>query len=536
MFVLRGAYNAVEKYCEQAKETDMKAETNEKRELHAADGQMMQQTAATCPLPESGGEFVLPDYLPKVQRVLRLEANALPPTPFVRAGEVQMSGSVLHTLIYLGEDGEMGATVLPTKYEFAVPTGKAAHPTVDAVVQVDSVSYRLSAPRKINIRTRLAAKPQVYSTVAVAPLCTPAEIDGLHRLEETVDGVDTRFVRLPDTELSDSIDVAGAAVRPIWCGSTAAVTDVRVTPDGAILRGDVYVKVLAVGGDAPRMLRKKLPFEARLDAESEKGTVVTACAAVLSTEAGREPESGNIYVECVIALTCRIDTPRRISVVTDAFSTQADGTVEMQKLPTRRLCFARTGVYGAGGSLPLAELGLSGADSVLDASGRITVEEVQAADGRVTVAGRCILQVICHTEDGFTAGEGSMPIRLTVDAETPRGMSVSAVAQLAELRTRIDGETLICDADAALTLCGTADGTCDAVCRIDFTAAKPIEKSRYPLAVIYPCGDSLWTLAKENHTDPARLAALNQLAIEPAAWHSPTAMAGRHALILECKQ
>lgn len=514
----------------------MKAETNEKKELRAADGQMSQQTTVNCPLPESGGEFVLPDYLPKVQRVLRLEANVLPPTPFVRAGEVQMSGSVLHTLIYLGEDGDMGATVLPTKYEFAVPTGEAVHPTVDVAVRVDSLSYRLSAPRKINIRTRLAAKPQIYSTVPVAPHCTPEEIDGLHRLEETVDGVDTCFVRLPDTELSDSIDVAGAAIRPIWCGSTAAVTDVRVTADGAILRGDAYVKVLVIGGDAPRMLRKKLPFEARLDTELEKGTAVTACAAVLSTEAGREPENGNIYVECVIALTCRLDTPRRIPIVTDAFSTQADGVVEMQKLTTHRLCFARTGVYGAGGSLPLTELGLSGADSVLDASGRIIVEDAQVADGKVVVTGRCMLQVICHTQDGLTAGEGSMPIRLTVDAEIPADTSVAATAQLAELRTRIDGEMLICDADAALTVCCTAHGECNVVGRIDFTAAKPIEKSPYPLAVIYPCGDSLWTVAKENHTDPARLVALNHLTVTPSAWQSPTALAGKHALILECKQ
>ena len=100
----------------------MKAETNEKKELTPGTQTMQQAAAVSSPLFESGGEFVLPDYLPKVQKVLRLEANALPPTRYMSGSEAQMSGSVLHTLIYLGEDGEMSAAVLPSKYEFTVPT------------------------------------------------------------------------------------------------------------------------------------------------------------------------------------------------------------------------------------------------------------------------------------------------------------------------------------------------------------------------------------------------------------------------------
>ena len=100
----------------------MKAETNEKKELTPGTQTMQQPAAVSSPLFESGGEFVLPDYLPKVQKVLRLEANALPPTRYMSGSEAQMSGSVLHTLIYLGEDGEMSAAVLPSKYEFTVPT------------------------------------------------------------------------------------------------------------------------------------------------------------------------------------------------------------------------------------------------------------------------------------------------------------------------------------------------------------------------------------------------------------------------------
>lgn len=514
----------------------MKAEMNEKKELTPGTQTMQQAAAVSSPLFESGGEFVLPDYLPKVQKVLRLEANALPPTRYMSGSEAQMSGSVLHTLIYLGEDGEMSAAVLPSKYEFTVPTAGLNAPEVEAPVRVDALTYRLSAPRKINIRTRLAAKPQVTEVAEITPRRTPEKIDGLHTLEGEADSVETRYVKLPDIELADSIDVSGADVRPIWCGATAAVTDVRAMADGATLRGDVCVKVLVLDGNTPKMLRKKIPFEERLDAELTRGTTVTACADVLSTEAGREPEGGNIYVECVVSLTCRTDTPRRIPVTEDAFSECADGTVEMRKLPTARLVFARTGVYGAGGSLPLASMGLGGADSVLDASGTVTVDEANAAEGRVTITGRCMLNVICHTPDGITSGEGTMPVRLTLDAETPAGTEVMTTARLADLRARIDGENLICDADVALTAEGTVRGECTVVGAIDFTAAKPVAKCPYPLAVVYPRGDSLWTVAKENHTAPERIAELNHLTAPVSTWQSAESLYGKNSLILENKQ
>ena len=514
----------------------MKAETNEKKEETAGTQTMQQAAAVSTPLFESGGEFVLPDYLPKVQKVLRLEAVALPPTKYMRTDEAQMRGSVLHTLLYLGEEGEMGAAVLPSKYEFAVPTSGQNAPEVEATVRVDTLTYRLQAPRKINIRTRLAAKPQLFSTVETAPRCMPEKIDGLHTCMREADCVETHFTRLADLELADSIEVSSADARPIWCGATAAVTDVRMAQDGATLRGDAYVKVLVEDGGTPKMLRKKLPFEERLDAPVARGATVTACADVLSTEAGREPDGGNIYVECVVSLVCRTDTPCCIPVTADAFSECADGKVEMQTLPTARLCFARTGVYGAGGSLPLGGMGLSGADSVLDASGTVTVEDCSAADGSVTVTGRCALNVICHTPDGIAAGEGTVPVRIVLDAETPADMEVTAAARLCDMRARIDGENLVCDADVALTAQGVLHGTCDAVCQIDFTAAKPVEKCPYPLAVVYPCGDSLWTVAKENHADPARLAEVNHLTLSPADWQSPSALYGKNSLILENKQ
>ena len=86
----------------------MRNETSDKKEfvLPANHSLQIEQGGGNI-FFESGGEFILPDYMPKVQKVLRMEARVLPPTRYMSSGEAQMSGSVLHTLIYIGEEGEI---------------------------------------------------------------------------------------------------------------------------------------------------------------------------------------------------------------------------------------------------------------------------------------------------------------------------------------------------------------------------------------------------------------------------------------------
>ena len=43
---------------------------------------------------------------------------------------------------------------------------------------------------------------------------------------------------------------------------------------------------------------------------------------------------------------------------------------------------------------------------------------------------------------GIAAGEGTIPVRLTLDAETPAGIEVTASARLADLRARIPFENI----------------------------------------------------------------------------------------------
>ncbi len=486
---------------------------------------------------ESGGEFILPDYMPKVQKVLRMEARALPPAQYINGTEAQMSGSVLHTLIYLGEDGEVSATVLPSKYDFSVPLVEGQDPQLSADAVVDSVTYRLSAPRKINIRTRLRSQPCIYTREDISEEQLPAaEMPGLHKLYGEFDGVDTLLLRAQDVELSDSIELGGKAeIKPLWCGATAAVTDARAADGGVGVRGDVYAKVLILEACAPKMLQKKIPFDEFLEADIQKGTTAAASARVISTEAGVSSDNSNLMLEVILAIEGRADQPRKIRAVTDAFSETAEGKIEYRPLETDRLLFSRCGVYDIGGSVAKNAAGASDAVTVLDTSGEAKVEEATARDGKISVSGRCAMNSIYTTESGETSGEFTVPFKISFDCETPDGTEVMAEATLVNARSRLDGDNLVCDAEIALCMRVLQRKEAQIVGKIDFSAPKRYEKNVHPVCLIYPKGESLWTISKQYHVAPEALAAVNGLSIPEEDYTDVHALDSAHVLMLELK-
>lgn len=491
---------------------------SEKKEFVLSGKNTVQTETVGNVLCESSSEHVLPDYLPKVQKVLRMETRVLPPSRYMNTAEAQMSGNLLHTLIYIGEGGEIASAVLPARYEFNLPLGEGGSPTVTVIVCVDATTHRLTAPRKLQIRTRLRACTRILDAREVTEQQMPAGgIAALHRLQGTAETVCSVALRSADIPLSDTVETGSATARPIWCGATAAVQDARVMDGGVSVRGDAYVKLLLTDGGKLKAVTKKLPFDAFLDGDVQKNAGVTAVAHVLSTEAVKE-QGSEALVDVVLTVEALVDHPCSIPVTKDAFSETADGKITYQTVPTARLLADRISVYTVGGSVTKASAGAAGFAESIDTSGEVTVEEITPADGKYTVVGKCRLNTIyTDSEEVIAAADFAVPFRLSVEARTADGIAPTATVSLLSARTRSEGESLVCDMDLAVSLRAVEPGEVRAIATLDYTVPQPCAQSKYPLSLLYPTGESLWALAKANRIAPEKLAARNGLDAEPGA-------------------
>lgn len=480
---------------------------------------------------ESAGEFVLPDYMPKVQKVLRVEARVVPPSRYVGASSAEMSGSVLHTLIYVGEDGEVAATVLPSKYEFSVPISESISvPSVFSNVAVESVTYRPSAPRKINIRTRLSAQNSVITSENIA---MTGEKNDLHTLDFLMDSVKTSVLRSDEITLSENLDIGKGDSKLLWCGANAAVNDIRVTDGGVNVRGDVVLKILIEEEGKPKMISKKIPFDEFVDGDAEKGSYATATASIVSTEAAKGSDA-EVMADVIMTIEVVLDTPCKISAVKDVFSDTHNIEPRYINLPTKRHLLSRSGVFNTGSTISRATFGDDGAIEILDSSGSVKIDDAVASGGKMTVSGRCMMNSFYLAEDGTVAStEYTVPFSITLPCEGDDNVTSAITASLMGARVRMEGDSVICDMDIAISARVFEEGETEAISKCEILDLAKKEIADTALCLIYPCGDSLWTLAKKYKVSPEKLAKVNSINIEGEKMADPGAISSLKVMMLE---
>ena len=70
---------------------------------------------------ESNGDFILPDYLPEIRKILQVTTDLVPVGKYVGGGRAAFSGNCCHTVTYLDGEGKVASAPLTAPYEVSVP-------------------------------------------------------------------------------------------------------------------------------------------------------------------------------------------------------------------------------------------------------------------------------------------------------------------------------------------------------------------------------------------------------------------------------
>ena len=500
----------------------MNTTENEMKEFVLSHAAKLQTEKAAPPISfESSGEFTLPDYMEPMQKVLRLSTKVLMPTVAQAGGQMQMQGSELHSLIYVGQSGEVCATVLPTDYRLTAP-GESAPEAFAVDLAETNTTYRLLGPRKISLRAKSAAQVRAYPTEDLSPKIAVGDHgDSVCCLEKSVRGRKRRYYDAIEVNVDERVDAPQGA-KPVWCDATAAVTDIRVQDGNAEIRGDVYAKVLFANGAHAEMIEKKIRFDTALPLAGDGASGAFAAAQVQSTEVSEE--SGGYMLDAVVQLRVCAETTEEISLCTDVFSTFAPVETQTAKISAVEPLFLRQGVFSVTGSAPVGTL--ADAVRILDTAGEAKIESTAFENGRIRVRGHGEMQAIYETENGYGCGNFSLPFELSFDGAAGDDGACGADAEIVSARTRVDGDRLICDMEVAVTVFAERRREENAVVSVTLREDTPYEKAKHPLCIVYPKdGQSLWSLAKEYRTAPEEIQTENRLSPlppdAPRTWDSP---------------
>lgn len=477
---------------------------------------------------ESVGEYTLPDYLPEMRKLLRIETRLLPTGQYVGNNRVEMTGTTVHTVIYSDGEGRLSSAVLNGDYRFAVPLSAEGDVQVLVESRPERVSYRLGGPRRLSIRTGISSNVRLLPETVVGGEELPDKTEGFERLMGVETVCDIRRVYGEGVTLDDQCRLDGLRpdeVRSVAGDATVFVREARPQVDGIYCSGEVWAKVLYVSetGDSefPETVWRKIPFDVMIpDAAGAGNALVRGYCTSFDVDA-EDDGLGN----CQLIIRMQLDfegasyTNREIAYVRDMYARHAHESLVRESFPLARFHGCATQNFTVSGSTPMEEA-WAGARAV-DAF--VTPENMvlEAGDNRVKISGDCRVEAILRlpSVDGegtpqYERAEFVFPVKMELDGKVtvPEGADVPFSCNFLGGQMRLDGQSLRMDGEMAVSLAVLEPKTVTTVTKAETVEGEETGRSAGDVIVAYPdSGETLWSVAKRYRADLQKLMQFNQI-------------------------
>ena len=490
---------------------------------------------------ESSGDFVLPDYMPQIARMLCCTPRLVSSGKYIGSDRAEFSGSVVYSVIYTGDDGVPFYTTLTGDYEYSLPLGEAASsPRIEVYDEpmIESVSVRASGPRKISARTRIISRPHLLCEDDSTAVSEHSECDGYRALTETQTHSDHRHFESGEFVVEDTFRLeASSDCEPVGCESVACITEVVMSGGEVRCRGEAECRVIYYdiieGMRRLTSQKKKRRYEKEIPV-GYLGDVggVLACPRVISTRMSADEETGELSVELLVDIKGQYTVNRDISIVKDVYNCSGECEVSYRNRSIKRSVLCKNMNLTCHGQ---KELGAEyeGGD-VVSVSGEARVGDVKVQDGTAGLLGEISLECVLCRQIGDELEYFSVNIPVPFKCEAPvsnmarrYGYSVSAAVMGARVRVEKD----FVEADAEVYLSVFIEGEDEMRVVDDVSVSESAIQKRNEIIVYYPQkNETLWSVAKKHRVPYEELARCNS--INCASPDSPSSLEGVRSLLI----
>lgn len=454
-----------------------------------------------------GGDFELPDTMPELKKLIKVDVRPEKPASFISGSGVQINGGVEYSAIYMGSDGEIYKASFPDEFSINAPFDGANvgfdKILVSAKACPESITCRASGMGRINIRARLAVK--------VISLCAEKRGGGFALQEEShirklvkkcPSCLELRGIK-EDASLSCSVDTSGQGTRYLSSDCKVFVTD-STAGDGYVdCRGYAAVRHLMTRGGEMYTLSEKIPFSETVELDgvssSASAAVSGICTAIVPAVSELDVENDN-KTELVlhICLSAAALVPCTLEYVKDMYSTLRNYGLEFEKTLLPRAVACKNGNMTFSGREEASKLGIENdRASVIDVWGSSRTESIEKEDDMYIMKGKCRFAFLYSAgEEGEASlGECEMPFKYEFEGDGDAVSRFDASVAVIEPRARFEGDKLAFDCELAISLCAVGEGE---ICSVTSAKSDGSEREkRKGFTVCYPDGeDSLWSVAK----------------------------------------
>lgn len=468
---------------------------------------------------ECSEDFILPDYMPEIRRILRLETRLLGGDSFRSGGKADFEGCVLYTLFYTDNEEKLTAVPLESRYRYELPTGAVSPLFVYSEEAVEGVHMRPSGPRRLSIRTKIRA---TVHTVTEEPMqkslseLLPEGGKGAECLYKHTRIALRAHAKTESAESEAVFTLEGKdkeALRPLYAYAEPHIEKASAEGGHILFGGTVSITVLIEDGEELLTLSRRVPFEDATVADCREGDSVMAKGACHSVSLSLEQMGEDVQVRasarCALEAVC--ERNEELSVLSDAYLTEKALSLSYKPLTVTSFAGGFSGGFTVEGECPIEE----------DALVPLTCVSVKDASlswegKRAVVTGEGRAELLCYGKEAdeekkhFYAKDFTFPFR--IEAESSEGVlptdkkSFTLTPALAE--ATVQGGRAHVSCEMMLTLHAARESAYS----VPESAAVLSREARASdtVAIYYPSDkDSLWSVGKAYGISPTLLAEQN---------------------------
>lgn len=270
-------------------------------------------------------DFVLPDYMGDVKRVLKYSACAIPCNKLVSADEASFLAVVTFRVTYIDNEDMLTEAAFSADCEI---TEKLSGNILDADsdYRVQSVAIRLGGPRKISAKATVLCE---VGYVEDFEICEKSEFSGAEMLKKETKIHSAEYLKCGEREYAEEIDkieeIAADELEVVKSFAEAFVDAVHKTDGGINVSGYVDASCVLRSEEELIRLEKRIPVEEHIECDLRDGGVFIPKAYVTGFNVNLNDVNNDdsCYVSVVMNMTVECFVTQHynehVCVVCDAF-------------------------------------------------------------------------------------------------------------------------------------------------------------------------------------------------------------------------
>ena len=468
---------------------------------------------------ECQSDYILPDYMGDVKRLLKYSATVIPCNKFINGGEVSSVETVRFKITYLDADNILTEADFSSDVELSerLPDG-AYDACVDTRVQ--GVTVRLGGPRKISARAALVTDIS-FAQERKMPCAELSE--GAYEKRAEIKIHTTEYLKCDEREYAEELDrfedLEADEVDVIKYDARIFIDAVHKTDSGVNLSGAVIAWcVLKVGDDVMR-IEKNVPVEENLEIDgASESSVYIPHACVTDTNinmnVSAEDKDGNRFLSVVMNMSveCEVEHHKNeeYSALTDAFYENCESACDYTELSYNEL----TGAAKERRKVSIvSERGEENLHDIVERDAILKNFKCEALDGEVKLSADLAVALVCRGADNgdFFSVKLERPIEEKIKLQgAAQNGRIRASMIPCEISVAFDSDKIYVDVTVALSV------VCETQRKVKLLSYIEKKESEQTcgrrIIVYYPeKDDTLWSVAKKYATDPAKIALGNSI-------------------------